>query len=106
MDDSQVAKSPIAQLKDLLHLFTEEELVEANKVIVDRIKLIRKSKAIDTISNFHVGDFVTFKNGNKTMLGVVARLNHKTISVATENGKWNVSPQLLTKSKKKFQLKF
>lgn len=48
-------------------------------------------------SGFKTGDKVTFTAKGKTVTGFIERVNAKTCSVNCTDGKWRVSPGLLTK---------
>ena len=75
-----------------------DELIELNKLVVDRIKYLRDLKAIKEKVLFKKGDFVSFQKNNEFITGRVTKINIKTISLKTENGQeWRVSPHLLNK---------
>lgn len=76
-----------------------QELTILNKMVVDRIRTFHKAGALVSMSQFNVGDRVSWKGKDVTeRTGIIIRLNHKTASVKTGNeGYWNISPQLLKK---------
>ncbi|MCP4481915.1 MAG: hypothetical protein GY817_03765, partial [bacterium] len=47
---------------------------------------------------FKKGEFVSFEHNNRYVIGIVIKINIKTVSVKTEDGEvWRVSPSFLTK---------
>ena len=83
---------------NFLNDLTEEELLHLNSIIIDRVKLIRKSKAITEIASFFVGDRVAFRHKNQIITGVIKKLNSKSVTVQTGNDEsWNIAPSLLVK---------
>jgi hypothetical protein len=80
---------------------TEDELVELNHRIVERLKFLENMHAHREMMQFTPGEKVSFEaSGRGKQTGTITKLNKKTVSVITENGrKWNVSPQLLNKIK-------
>jgi hypothetical protein len=75
------------------------ELIELNKLTVERIRLMQKATALVAMSQFAVGDRVSWISHDETKYtGQIIRINHKTASVkVSEQGYWNVSPHLLQK---------
>ena len=78
-----------------------------NRLIVERLKLMRQARTLDAMSRFSVGDLVSFetREGQK-FTGTVKRLNRKTVSVAVKGDTarwWNVSPTVLTVEKRLWQ---
>jgi hypothetical protein len=79
---------------------TEDELVELNHRIVDRLKFLENMHAQREMMQFTPGEHVSFEASGGRQTGTIAKLNKKTVTVITGNGrKWNVSPQLLSKTK-------
>jgi hypothetical protein len=75
----------------------EEDLLFLNRLIVERLKLIAQARSTSLMVHFTRGDRVEFQapDGRK-LEGIVLRLNKKTVSVNTDDGRqWNVSPGLL-----------
>jgi hypothetical protein len=81
---------------------TEEELIELNHRIVERLKFLETYHTHREMMEFSPGDQVSFKpRGQKKKIGTLVKFNRKTVTVITDTGqKWNVSPHLLTKVKK------
>lgn len=77
---------------------TEDELIDLNRRIVERLRFLSQTRAHHKMLEFKVGDRVTFKPDNRPALsGVLTRYNKKTVTIITDNGEhWNVAPGLLT----------
>jgi hypothetical protein len=85
---------------DIDHL-TEPELVDLNRRVVERLRLIRQLHAHKAMLEFRIGDRVCFDADNRTPItGILTRYNRKSVTVITGDGRhWNVSPQLLRLAK-------
>ena len=83
---------------------TEVELVNLNRKIVERLKMIGQMKAHAHMMNFSIGERVGFYNNkNEIIVRVLTKYNKKTVSIITDDGiQWNVSPSLLKKEKEIF----
>jgi hypothetical protein len=82
-------------LIDLTKL-SEDELIELNRRIVERLQLIRSAKNLTQLARFSVGIVVEFETDDgRTVTGTVARLNQRTATIVTASGRWRVSPSLL-----------
>jgi hypothetical protein len=82
-------------LIDLTKL-SEDELIELNRRIVERLQLIRSAKSLRQLAKFSVGMVVEFHTDDgRRMSGTVARLNRRTVTIVTASGRWRVSPSLL-----------
>ncbi|WP_444928832.1 hypothetical protein ACJJIF_13280 [Microbulbifer sp. SSSA002] len=81
---------------------TEEELIELNHRIVERLKIIESFHVHNEMMEFTPGEKVSFDPpGKGRQIGTLVKFNKKTVTVITESGqKWNVSPHLLSKLKK------
>lgn len=79
---------------------TEQELVDLNNRIVERLRFLESMKAHVEMLDFRIGEKVSFRPpGRERVTGTLIKYNKKTVSVLTETGqKWNVSPQLLEKT--------
>lgn len=80
---------------------TEDELVDLNRRIVERLRFIQHMRAHKQMLEFRVGDRVTFQgNGRGWVEGMLTRYNRKTVTVITDDGhQWNVSPSLVSRAK-------
>ena len=76
---------------------TEQELIELNHKIVERLKFLESMRAHAEMMTFTIGETVSFSPpGRGDVTGILVKYNKKTVSVLTEDGqKWNVSPHLL-----------
>lgn len=82
-------------LIDLTKL-SEDELIELNRHIVERLDLMRSAKSLTQLARFSVGMIVEFDTADgRTVSGTVARLNRQTATVVAASGRWRVSPSLL-----------
>jgi hypothetical protein len=85
-------------LIDIDHL-TEQELLELNHQIVQRLKFLENARAHLAMMEFRPGERVHFNpEGRTAVTGTITKLNQKTVAVLTEDGKrWKVAPSLLHK---------
>jgi hypothetical protein len=82
-------------LLDLTKL-SEDELIELNRHIVERLRFLRSTKSLAQLASFSIGLVVEFDTDDgRTISGTVARLNQRTATVVTAAGRWRVSPSLL-----------
>ena len=79
---------------------TEPELIDLNRRIIERLRLLQQMRAHRQMLAFKVGDRVTFQaDGRGTVEGMLTRYNRKSVTVITDDGQhWNVSPALLSKA--------
>lgn len=77
---------------------SEDQLVELNHRIIERLKLLSRTRSTRQMGKFNVGDRVWFegREGEK-IPGIITRLNIKTATVMTETHRWNIHPRLLHK---------
>jgi len=82
-------------------ILTENELIDLNRRIVERLRFLSQTRAHHKMLEFKVGDRVSFKPDDRpTLCGVLTKYNKKTVTVITDNGEhWNISPGLLTLAK-------
>ena len=79
-----------------LNKLSEDDLIELNRRIVERLQLLRSAKNLVQLARFSVGMIVEFETDDgRTISGTVARLNQRTATVVTASGRWRVSPALL-----------
>ena len=75
---------------------SENELLELNRRIVERLRLIWSAKSLTQLARFSVGMKVQFDTDDgHTISGTVSRLNQRTATVVSGAGHWRVSPSLL-----------
>ena len=78
---------------------SKEELLELNQRIVERIRYFSEKEMLELSKKFRVGDVVEFRNEEAMTRGIVIRINRKTLSIRTKEGRWNIPPQFLRKVK-------
>jgi hypothetical protein len=86
-------------LKIDIDKLSEEELIDLNHRIVERLRFLSQMRAHSQMLDFKIGDRVTFQpEGRPPLVGMLTRYNKKTVTVITENGQhWNVAPGLIRK---------
>ena len=79
---------------------TEAELIDLNRRVVERLRLLDQMRAHDQMLEFKVGDRVRFQpTGRDVVEGMLTRYNRKTVTVITDDGRqWNVAPGFLSKA--------
>jgi hypothetical protein len=78
---------------------TEAELIDLNHRIVQRLRLISQVHAHKAMLEFRIGDRVTFEpQGGNPLFGILTRYNKKSVTVVTDDGRWNVSPSFLRRA--------
>jgi hypothetical protein len=77
--------------------FTEEELIDLNRRIVERLRLFRSARQLVELARLTVGLHVEFTSDDgRTLQGEIVKLNRKTATVSCgSSGHWRVSPGLL-----------
>ena len=77
---------------------TVQELIELNGQIINRIKELRKQEQVRAVSQFRLGDVVSFTHKyNQKIIGLILSVRKTKISILTEdNEQWTVSPGLLS----------
>ena len=80
--------------------FTEEELIDLNHRIIERLRFLNQMRAHSQMLDFKIGDRVTFQpQGRPPVVGMLTRYNKKTVTVITDSGQhWNVAPGFLRKA--------
>jgi hypothetical protein len=79
-----------------LSQLTEAELVDLNRRIVERLRMIRQVHAHVKMLEFTIGERVWFQTDVRKVEGVLVRYNKKSVTVVTDDGEhWNVAPGLL-----------
>lgn len=82
-----------------LSRYTEDELINLNRRIVERIKLLHQARTFNDMARFDLGGTVSFTpESDRVVVGTVVRLNKKTVTVATKDGhQWRVAPSFLSR---------
>lgn len=81
---------------DLTRL-SEDERLDLNRPIIERLRLMRSARQLVELARFTVGMRVEFTTDDGRILqGEITRLNRKTATVCCNpSGHWRVSPSLL-----------
>lgn len=76
---------------------TEEELVDLNHRVVERLRFLAQMRAHGAMMKFRIGQRVSFDaDGHRMITGALTKYNKKTVTILTDDGhRWNVSPGLL-----------
>lgn len=94
---SEDTRGNLPRVLSVLELLTEEELVQLNHIIIQRLHLMQQIRAHGHMQNLRLGQRVMFQDRDgQTIRGVVAKHNRKSVTVVTETGgHWRVAPSLL-----------
>ena len=88
-----------------IHLdnLSEEELIDLNHQIVERLRFLQHSRAHQSVLQFRIGERVMFNpDGQAAVTGMLTRYNKKTVTVITDDDHhWNVAPSFLQKAQDK-----
>jgi len=80
--------------------YTEQELIELNRRVVERIRALRRESCASIMTEFAVDDRVSFhpESGHE-VIGTVIRLNTKSVTIVSTDGHhWRVAPAFLKKA--------
>ena len=74
-----------------------DQLLELNQYICQRIDQLRDQENLQSISQLRVGLKVTFEGREGPVLGIVTKINRKSVIVLGDDGRkqYKVSPDLL-----------
>ena len=74
-----------------------DQLLELNQHICQRIDELQEQETLRAISQLRVGMKVTFQGQEGPVLGIVTKINRKSVIVLGEDGRkqYKVSPELL-----------
>ena len=74
-----------------------DQLLELNQTICRRIDELRDRENLQALSQLRVGLKVTFEAREGPVLGIVTKINRKSVIVLAEDGtkQYKVSPELL-----------
>ena len=75
-----------------------DELLGLNNRIIERLKILDATDALNAMMKFNVGAKVCFDSTKHGMqVGTLIKFNQKTVTVLTDGGRrWKVSPQMLS----------
>ena len=80
--------------------FTLDQLLELNHLICRRIDELREKETLQALIRLHVGMKVTFEARDGVKVGLVTKINRKSVIVLGEEEggrkQYKVSPELLT----------
>ncbi|MDI6741068.1 MAG: hypothetical protein QME74_12005 [Candidatus Edwardsbacteria bacterium] len=72
------------------------DLMKVNRMIVERIKLLQRAAAMNSMGQFKIGETVSFTHHGRMVRGRIIKFNLKTVTLITDDDHtWNVSPALL-----------
>jgi hypothetical protein len=79
---------------------TERELLDLNRRIVERLRMIHQMNAHVRMLEFSIGERVWFQTDQHSSVeGTLVRYNKKSVTIVSDDGgRWTVSPGLLRKS--------
>ena len=74
-----------------------DQLLELNRMICRRIDELQDQENLQALSRLHVGLKVTFESRTGLTMGIVTKINRKSVIVLAENctKQYKVSPELL-----------
>ena len=74
-----------------------DQLLELNRVICRRIDELRDRETLQALSQLRVGQKVSFEAQEGPTMGIVTKINRKTVIVLGEDGRkqYKISPGLL-----------
>jgi hypothetical protein len=74
-----------------------DQLLELNQVICQRIDELQDRENLQTLSQLRVGLKVTVQGRDGVVLGIVTKINRKSVIVLSDDGKkqYTISPGLL-----------
>ena len=80
-----------------IETLTEEELIDLNHRVVERLRFLEQMRAHGAMLRFRIGERVMFDSSDRpAVAGTLTKYNKKTVTVITDDGRrWNVSPSLL-----------
>jgi len=87
----------LPRVLSVLDRLTEEELVQLNHIVVERVRLLQQVRAHGEMMSFRIGQRVRFTSSTGQLIrGTVTRHNRKSVTIVTAaGGQWRVSPGLL-----------
>ncbi len=86
------------EFEHFLNRLSEDDLHLLNNMVVERLRLYHKAHHLKNLAKFNLMDKVSFQYNGRYITGVIVKLNIKTASIRTTDGrKWNVSPSFLTR---------
>lgn len=75
---------------------SEEELINLNRRIVERLKVLEQMRALQSMVKLNIGQRVCFDPDGRMRTGTIVKFNHKTVVVRTDDHhQWKVAPHYL-----------
>jgi hypothetical protein len=98
-DDGRVGDGGggLPRMLSVLELLTEEELIQLNHIVVERLRLMQHIRAHGQMANLRIGQPVSFTEpGGRVISGTLTRYNRKSVTIVTTAGEqWRVAPGLV-----------
>ena len=70
-----------------------EQLFDLHEQVIGRLRYLGDLRARASLDKYQIGDRIRFDDGHgRTVAGVVARINRKSLTVETPGGKWSGVP--------------
>ena len=87
-------------MRVIIDSLTEQELVDLNRRIVERLRMLHQMHAHVRMLEFTIGERVSFQTDqHKSIEGRLVRYNKKSVTIVTDDGdRWTVSPGFLRKA--------
>ena len=74
-----------------------DQLIELNHIICERIDYLRAKQDQEVLRQVHIGNQVRFNTQEGNHIGVVIKVNRKTVVVLTEDKRqWKIPAGMLT----------
>ena len=86
-------------VEKLINDLSLDDLITINRMLFERIKILRRTTDLREMTRFKIGEAVSFKHHGRMSTGRIIKFNLKSVSILTDdNHQWNVSPGLLLRS--------
>ncbi|TSC55708.1 MAG: Uncharacterized protein G01um101418_729 [Parcubacteria group bacterium Gr01-1014_18] len=86
----------VTEFEHFLNRLSEDDLRLLNRMVVERLKLYHKVRDLKNLAQFNVMDRVCFNSEGRQIVGIVIKLNRRSVTLRADDGhQWNVSPALL-----------
>ncbi len=84
----------LPKVLSVLELLTRDELLQLNRIIIERVRIMQQIEAHGQMMNLRIGQRVQFTaTDGRLIKGVLVRMNRKSVTIATDDGhEWRVSP--------------
>ncbi len=94
---SETSDDNLPKVLSVFDRLTEEELIQLNHVVIERLRLIQQIRSHGQMMNFRLGQQVQFTSATGQFIrGTIARHNRKSVMIVADDGiQWRVAPGLL-----------